>query len=82
MARSSFECLGLTYHGDAVQVFHVVYFRGYQRTAHDFRGSVLQLVNVGLIMLKYLEYDSLRLKVNGSVTSIHIVWVLESTVFL
>ena len=42
---------------------------------------MFQLVEVGPVMLKSSEYDSLRLKVDSFVTSIHIVWVLESTVF-
>ena len=78
----SSEILGLSYQGDAGQVFHVICFRHYQRTAHDFPGSVFQLVKVGPIMLKSSQYDSLRLKVNSFVTSIYIFWVLESTVFL
>ena len=82
MARLSSEIPGLSYQGDEGQVFHVICFRRYQRTAHDFRGSVFQLVKVGPIMLKSSEYDSLRLKVNSFVTSIHIFWVLESNVFL
>ena len=82
IARLSSVILGLSYHGDADQVFHVMCFRRYQRSAHDFRGSVFQLVKVGPIMLKSSEYDSLRLKVNSLVTSIHIFWVLEPTVFL
>ena len=49
---------------------------------NSYRGSVFQLVKVGPIMLKSSEYDPLRLKVNSFVTSIHIFWVLESTVFL
>ena len=77
----SSEILRLSYKGDAGQVFHVTCFRRYQRTAHDFQGSVFQLVKVGPIMLKSSEYDSLRLKVNSFVTSIHTFWVLESTVF-
>ena len=40
MARLCSEILGLSYQGDAGQVFHIVCFRCYQRTAHDFRGSV------------------------------------------
>ena len=76
MARLSSEILGLSCQGDAGQVFHVICFQRYQRTAHDFRSSLFQLVNVGPIMLKSSEYDSLRLKVNSFVTSIHIFWVL------
>ena len=72
MARLSSEILGLSYQGDAGQVSHVICFRRYQRTAHDFRGSVFQLVKVGPIMLKFSECDSLRWKVNSFVTSIHI----------
>ena len=49
MARLSSEILGLSYHTDAGQVFHVICFRLYQRTTHDFRGSVFQLVKVGPI---------------------------------
>ena len=78
----SSETLELSYQGDAGQVFDVICFRCYQRTAHDFRDSVLRQVKVGPIMLKSSEYDYFRLKVNSFVTSIHIVWVLESTVFL
>ena len=81
MARLSSEILGLRYQGDAGQVFHVICFGRYQRTAHDFRGSVFQLVKVEPIMLKSSEYDSFRLQVNSFVTSIHIFWVSESTVF-
>ena len=43
---------------------------------------MFQLVKVGPIMLKSSEYDSLSLKVNSFVTSIHISYMLESTVFL
>ena len=75
MVTLSSEILGLSYHGDASQVFHVICFRRYQRTARDFRGSVFQLLKVGPIMFKSSEYDSLRLKVNSFVTSIHIFWV-------
>ena len=78
----SSEILELSYQGDADQDFHVICCRRYQRTAHDFRGSVFQLLKVGPIMLKSSEYDSLILKVNSFVTFIHIFWVLESTVFL
>ena len=77
----SSEILGLSYQGGAGQVFHVICFQCYQRTTHDFRGSVFQLVKVVPVMLKSSEYDSLRLKVDSFVTSIHIFWVLESTVF-
>ena len=76
MARLSSEILRISYQGDAGQVFHVICFRRYQRTAHDFRGSVFQVVKVGPIMLKSSEYDSLTLKVNNFVT------MFESTVFL
>ena len=76
MARLSSEILGLSYQGHAGQVFQVICFRRYQRTAHDFRGSLFQLVKVGPILLKSSEYDSLRLKVNS------FVMVLESNVFL
>ena len=75
MAKLSSEILGLSYQGDAGQVFHVICFRPYQRTAHDFRGSLFQLVKIGPVVLKSSEYDSLRLKVNSFVTFIHIVWV-------
>ena len=36
VARLSSEILGLSYQGDAGQVFHVICFRRYQRTAQDF----------------------------------------------
>ena len=69
MAKLSSEILGLSYQGDAGQVFRIICFRSYQRTAHDFRSSVFQLVKVGPIMLKSSEYDFLRLKVNSFATS-------------
>ena len=72
----------LSYQGHAGHVFHDICLRRYQRTAHDFRGSVFRLVKVGLIIPKSFEYDSLRWKVNSFVTSIHTLWVLESTAFL
>ena len=75
IGRLSSEILGLRYQGDAGQVFHVICFRRCQRTAHDFQGSMFQLIKVGPIMLKSSEYDSLRLKVDSFVTSIHIFWV-------
>ena len=71
MARLSSEILGLSYQGDAVWVFHVICFRRYQRTAHDFRVSVFQLVKVEPIMLKSSEHDSLRLKLNSFLFGIH-----------
>ena len=78
----SYEILGLSFQGHAGQVFHVICFRRYQRTAYYFRGSVFQLIKVVPIMLKSSEYDSFRLKVNSFVTPIHVFWVLKSTVFL
>ena len=52
MARLSSEIVRLSYQRNAAQVFHVIYFRRYQRTAHDFRGSVFQLVKVWPINAK------------------------------
>ena len=69
MARLRSEILGLGYQGDAGQVFYVICFRRYQRTAYDFQSSVLK---IGPIMLKSSEYDSLRLKINSFVTCVHI----------
>ena len=59
MARLSSEIVGLSYQGDAGQAFHVICFRRYQRTAHDFRGSVFQLVKV---KLKSSEYDFIEIE--------------------
>ena len=80
----SSEILGIRYQRDAGQVFHVICFRHCRRTTctHDFQGSVFQLVKVGSIILKSSEYDSLRSNVNSVVTSLPIILVLESTVFL
>ena len=58
MERLRSEILGVSYQGDAGQVFHVICFRRYQKTAHDFRGSVFQLVKIGPTMLKSSEYDT------------------------
>ena len=46
--RLSTEILGFRYQGDAGQGFHVTCF-DYQKTAYDFRGSVFQLVKLGLL---------------------------------